>query len=402
MQPTTSSTWATTVYVGDGSSGACIYGAQLERVTYQTSPRAYIPTTTAAVYQPRYDYDPSVTPATPRGMLIEESRVNSLIYSQKFDNIAWTGSGQAALTSEVAAPDGTMSAYKRTFTGTQQHYQGATYGTGIFTGSIYVRKNDNKWFCLQIESGVAYQVIVDLDTGAVYANANTVGTAINVGNGWWRVSVRNTVSAAIAYFTFQSASSSSAIAGGGVYYVYGAQLEAGSFPTSYIPTTSASVTRVADIVKLSGAALTTLQSPSVSIITELQTEYVIGSQGNAQGNRILASSGTQIPAYTAADTSAGSFQSTNGVITATIGGGGKFSTIARVGVSGSSSTRAVVANNGTVTSDANPLFNSAVTIMYVGSEGTNVNDFWLRSLALYNQRLSDTTLKAKSIVGSSL
>ena len=62
------STGTTTSYTGNGTSGVNIWGAQFDAVTYQTTPRTYLPTTTAAYYGPRVDYDP-VTRA-PEGLLI--------------------------------------------------------------------------------------------------------------------------------------------------------------------------------------------------------------------------------------------------------------------------------------------------------------------------------------------
>jgi hypothetical protein len=81
------------VYVGTSGSGIYAWGAQFEAVTYQSVARQYRVSTTAEVYQPRYDYDPSTTPATARGMLIEESRVNLLTYSQQIENASWTKAG---------------------------------------------------------------------------------------------------------------------------------------------------------------------------------------------------------------------------------------------------------------------------------------------------------------------
>ena len=69
----------------------------------------YVPTTSAAVYGPRFDYDPVTLAA--KGLLIEEQRSNSLTYSEQFDNAAWTKQANVTITvNSIASPDGTITA----------------------------------------------------------------------------------------------------------------------------------------------------------------------------------------------------------------------------------------------------------------------------------------------------
>jgi hypothetical protein len=65
-------------------------------------------------------------------------------------------------------------------------------------------------------------------------------------------------------------------------YVWGAQLEAGSFPTSYIPTTSATVTRSADVASITGANFSSWYRQDEG------TVFVEGSIYNTSGNRFMA------------------------------------------------------------------------------------------------------------------
>jgi hypothetical protein len=105
-----------------------------------------------------------------------------------------------------------------------------------------------------------------LDTGQLASSGSTgagftvVRSGIeNYGNGWYRCNLAVTMgyTPATPHITIRpTATLTSSIpvtASGGTCYIFGAQLETGSIATSYIPTTTGSITRNADVITLSGA-----------------------------------------------------------------------------------------------------------------------------------------------------
>jgi hypothetical protein len=98
--------------------------------------------------------------------------------------------------------------------------------------------------------------IFDLSAGTVVSNAgNGIPKIESYGNGWYRVSLTLTAGAtAVGYFGFGPAKSGSVayLGDGSSLYMWGAQIEAGAYVTSYIPTTTAAVTRVADAASKTG------------------------------------------------------------------------------------------------------------------------------------------------------
>jgi hypothetical protein len=207
---------------------------------------------TATANTPRFDYDP-VTHAA-KGILIEEQRTNLLKHSDDLTIAGWVIYNSTLTPNAAIAPDGTMSAYKlvENTTANTQHWITGT-GFNVVLGqtyilSVYVKAGERTIFNM-FGSGIFPQgAAFNLSTGTKIAGT---GTITPVGNGWYRCSVvlvANNTGAGAGYIAQLQNGAGSTYTGDAVsgLYLWGPQLEQGAFPTSYIPTTTAAVTRQAD------------------------------------------------------------------------------------------------------------------------------------------------------------
>lgn len=222
---------------------------------------------TVASNVPRIDYDP-VTGAC-KGLLVEEARTNLLTYSEQFDNAAWVKTRSSITPNVIAAPDGTLSADKLVeVTGainTHNISQGPSVTAGItYVFTIYVKAAERSTLRVQLaSSGFGENVAYNFDLSAGTATLVTSGTGSSasitlVGNGWYRcvVVAQATATSNAAVTTFLMSENTINYTGDGTsgLYIWGAQLEKGSFPTSYIPTADSQVTRAADAARMTGAS----------------------------------------------------------------------------------------------------------------------------------------------------
>lgn len=221
---------------------------------------------TVAAGVPRIDFDP-VTLAC-KGWLIEESRTNLVANSQE----AIGSIGTAVTPNAALAPDGTMSMdliYEDTTTG--EHFSvdrnyAATAGT-TYCFSVFIKDGGlatGRRYYHRIAGAATTSFLFDPTTQVVSGLDTTSGYVghgvIPCGSGVFRVWIAYTAQTSTNAFNRPQLYSTEA---GAVYtgdgasgiYIWGAQLEVGSFPTSYIPTAGAAVTRAADIAVMTGSNL---------------------------------------------------------------------------------------------------------------------------------------------------
>jgi hypothetical protein len=258
-------------YTGDGVSGINIWGFQVEQ---RSSVTAYTATTTAPItnYIPalqtaaagvaRFEHNPITGESL--GLLIEEQRTNLLTSSEEF-NTTWTATRSSVVANAIVAPDGTLTGDKlvEDTTASNTHFvtqtQTATATTTTF--SCYAKAGERTQINLHsFESSTPSNPIVaifNLSSGTVVSTSgNTTSASITpVGNGWYRCVVTGTTALVATTWNIRPAVSGNVTYTGDGYsglYVWGAQLEAGAFATSYIPTVASQVTRSADLATMTG------------------------------------------------------------------------------------------------------------------------------------------------------
>ena len=250
------------ITIGNGASSvdALIYGAQFETGDVATD---YIPTTTAAVSvgpvsgTPRLDYLNGECPS----LLLEPQTTALNQFSEQIDNAYWGKENVTITANSVTSPDGYTNADTLTDDTTNGRHRirpntlSFTSGTS-YTLSAFVKKNSSgRFLLLNAASAANARAVLNLDTLEI-RNLSGTGKVEDYGNGWYRFSVTGTATvtqSAPVFIQMQNADTDDNYVGNGSsFYLWGINLTATSYPQSYIPTLSTSVTRVADIATKTG------------------------------------------------------------------------------------------------------------------------------------------------------
>ena len=217
----------------------------------------------ATTNETRFDHNP--TTGESLGLLVEEARTNLLLQSNQF-NTTWTNSDTSETSAAGIAPDGTNTAWElKDSLDIVSTIHGLVQATNFVSGTSYTFTCWMKAGTLT-QGGFAFPAAafttglscrVDLSTGSVIASSSGLSTSTTLyANGWVRIisvaTATATVASSITIRILNNANSYIGT-GNGTILIWGAQMEAGAFPTSYIPTTTATVTRAADVASVTGA-----------------------------------------------------------------------------------------------------------------------------------------------------
>jgi hypothetical protein len=246
----TAGTFTTGTYTTSTTGTRSVYawGAQLVEGTL---PKDYLRTETR-LNIPRLDYSNGTCPS----LLVEPQRTNLLTYSSSFDNAGWTTNNATITANAIISPSGIQDAELLTSTSTTE--------TGVFrlisvtgtnTWSVYAKKGSGKYLLINTNAPLI-SAKFDLESGQVVGTPSGGATATiqDSGNGWYRCVVTSTTAQNrfTIFITNNTIADDFTSSVGLSCYIWGAQLEAGSYSTSFIPTTSASVTRNADVISKTG------------------------------------------------------------------------------------------------------------------------------------------------------
>jgi hypothetical protein len=223
----------------------------------------------AGVNEARFDHDPETGESL--GLLVEEARTNLLTNTETFDSGWAKFNGSSVTTNATISPDGNQTATKYDYnfsSGVLRRTVGYNPST-TYTVSAFLKAAEIKYliFLILEKTGIVISMKINLETGEFLDGSQglpATRTLTYYGNGWYRASITFTTTSdpgAGSYFDFRLADSwptgnvggplNNPVPGQGIY-IWGAQLEVGSFPTSYIPTQASTRTRARDNASIVG------------------------------------------------------------------------------------------------------------------------------------------------------
>jgi hypothetical protein len=232
----------------------------------------------AGVNEARFDHDPVTGESL--GLLIEESRTNLLERSEEFDDSSWTKASSSVTSNDAKSPDGTLNADKivsilPNITLSQRIFgifeAGSTY---IF--SVYLKAD---------ESNIGNSVRIGLRRGD--GALQQAYTEVILTEKWQRTTITITWSVARTEIRSDIRTDFTSGTPASSFYAWGAQVEAGSFPTSYIPTQASTRTRAADNASITGKNFSEWYRQDEGTI--FLSYYIIGSNSD---NTVMAINNT--------------------------------------------------------------------------------------------------------------
>lgn len=257
------------------------------RTTGASNPATYVNSSgviaLATNNEPRFDFDPASLAC--KGLLIEESRTNTCLNSGDVSTL--TVAAGSVTANAAISPNGTTTAARLYGASAFNRYSLFALATGTtYTWSMFLKKSGSSdsvdLYVFLPGTGTVQQGRFNLANGTA---SNIVGATASISlatNGYYRCS--------ISYTSTNNNTHSFGVAGinsNDECYAWGAQREVGAFATSYIPTTSAALTRNADVATMTGTNFSDWYNASEGAFAV----YCVASTATA-GQQIIATDGT--------------------------------------------------------------------------------------------------------------
>jgi len=219
-------------------------------------------------------------------LLLEPQRTNLLLQSEDISSASWTKNAVSITANSTTSPDGTTNADLITADGTTtQHYILQSQASSAKTISFFVKMGTQRYVQILTSGSTNALANYDLQTGDV-GGVGSASTAsmVDYGNGWWRIVLTSTDALTGSVYLcfvnslvqgrFPSTTST------GTIWIWGAMAENGAtYATSYIPTTTTAVTRVADASSTTfGYNLTNLGGGTVLLELDKIEKWVDGNE----------------------------------------------------------------------------------------------------------------------------
>ena len=283
----------TNLYINNSGQGSLV--GSIENVSVKEYTTSNIP---------RIDYSNGCG-----SLLLEPQRTNSITYSEDFANAVWTPNGVVATLSSGTAPDGTNTLNDVSSNNSNVQENRFRYATSLavsttYTVSIFCKVKDiNNFYIRDLTGGGGVSIInVATSTALVTGSGSTI-SIVDFGSGIKRVIITFTTPSSIGNnlidfgITSSNTNRQSAIAVGSGMYWWGAQIEAGSYATSYIPTSGTTVTRNRDESLTSGLSSVVNSVEGViflemSALANDSTNRYISINNGTSSKRILIKFGT--------------------------------------------------------------------------------------------------------------
>jgi hypothetical protein len=319
------------------------------------------------------------------------------VRSQEFDNASWTkaasgvGVAPVVTANQAIAPDGTLTADQIIF----------SLGGGTVIGDW---SSINSTPAITITNGTAYTYSVWLKS----ADANSYVVLARDDTGSSGTSVLWTVTPTWQRFSYTATSSSTSSSGLRLWlrgtlgtsstadvYVWGAQLEAASFASSYVKSEAAAATRAADV-------LTYTAGVSYPLSLWAEFERVVNTGAALVPVGVSLTSGERTELAILADNTGRAYQVTGAALVGEVSNGTSLSLTAAIKMAGRFGTNItqLSVNGGIGTQDTSAAAPSSPTLLTIGTRNSTSDPVfgYIRRIAVFNSALTDAQLQ--TVTGS--